>query len=414
MPDTLQQEIRKFNQDVMKHELECIIFIRKELSQFLQRLELDSNDLAYQKIFERIDDNLKALLNTNNQETFELARKRFTKLLNELNNLRPEPIESTSFKNENSIEKVSDYLNELSETRASYLNKANDKKKLFLDAGWMGAGVGLIVVASILAIAFPWLLIPGIVLGGIVLGYGTFDFSKTASELYMETEYPKLGERTIGKDTPSLELERDMEGFSFSSLITEHQHQEEKKHQEKRFYSRLVTGLSFTGFLLAFASLAVVLIPALAIPVVGVVLLAAASIVTAIAAVTTLGLAHNKEKQALKESKLMLEKETHIDEMQILEVGQSLIPADNAAILLKKQSEEHFTEGGPSIRNVESSSFLSDLSEVSNPTDEVESESEGETDSDVETVITEEEISDRGEEESDDEDGDTSKASLRG
>ncbi|WP_133130453.1 hypothetical protein [Legionella yabuuchiae] len=420
MADQLKQDIQGFNQDVLMHELECAFYIRKELIRYLQSLGFDSNAPTYPKLIAMIDDNLKALLNTNNQETFQLALQRFNEFITKLISLRDSSTEPASFDDgQDPIGKVREYLKELSETRNTYLNKANNKRRLFLDAGWMSAGVGLIVAASVLAIAFPWLLVPGIVIGAAILGYGTVDFSKATAELYMESKYPELGERTLSEERKSKlqALEQEMKDFSVTSLIAEHQHQQNKERQEKRFFSRLGTGLSFTGLLLAFTSLAVIFVPVLAIPIVGVVLLAVASVATAIAAVSVLAAAHNKEKLLLKQAELEFEQATRNDEALISEVSQSLIPADNAAIILKKHSDEHLreTDYASSVTPIESNSSLS---EVSSPTDEVESESEGDSDaegdSDVETDIAEDGVSDRVDDESEDEEGDVSNASLKG
>lgn len=77
-----------------------------------------------------------------------------------------------------------------SKQRMAELKQSKKWQHFLQDAGWMGLGLGLVITSSVFGIAFPFLAIPGLVLGAAVVGYSVIDFIKQSREVYSEL-YPE-------------------------------------------------------------------------------------------------------------------------------------------------------------------------------------------------------------------------------
>ncbi|KTD07043.1 hypothetical protein [Legionella jamestowniensis] len=173
----------------------------------------------------------------------------------------------------------------LTNRRLSYLKETNNRKKLLTDTSWMGLGALLVTTAAVLSIAFPPLIIPGLVIGGAVLAYGAVDFIKNSADLYSKFNMKPLGERKISPTTRDeiAQLE-DKLNEGEHSFVMRQQLEKKQWSTEEKLIKGLGYAASFSGFALALAALALI-IPGVGVPIAAVIAVAAVSVaVTAIAA----------------------------------------------------------------------------------------------------------------------------------
>ncbi|CEK10022.1 EI24 domain-containing protein [Legionella hackeliae] len=203
----------------------------------------------------------------------------------------------------------------LADTRLSYLKETNNRKKLIADISWIGLGALLVAAAAVLSIAFPPLIIPGLVIGGAVLAYGAIDFIRNSAELYNELQLTPLGERKISSRTRDEIAQLEDQLNKGENTFIERQ-QLEKKHWSNE--EKLVKGLgytsSFLGFALAIAALSLI-IPGVGAPIAAVITIAALSVAISVVAVSVLGTKlvrehqHQQKVQEKTEEKMAADKQ---------------------------------------------------------------------------------------------------------
>lgn len=211
---------------------------------------------------------------TSEHAYLEDREKLVTDLINELSKPNLANLASLSLVEEN--------VRLLKQTRQTYLKSTNKRRDLLQDAGWVSLGAGLVVAASVLSFAFPALLLPGIVVGAVALGYGVIDFAKTNKEIYDEHKPQKLGSRTLAKkmQTQLKELGESLNDFDVDDFLKKKQLDEAHASDEEKNLSGISFGISFSGVALAVAGFAVV-IPGVGAPLALLIALAVASLVVA-------------------------------------------------------------------------------------------------------------------------------------
>ncbi|KTD50145.1 hypothetical protein Lqui_1470 [Legionella quinlivanii] len=146
--------------------------------------------------------------------------------------------------------------------------KPNKRWKHFLqDAAWMGLGLGLVITSSVLGLAFPFLAIPGIVLGAAVVGYSVIDFIKQSKEVYSQL-YPEDKSALVTQEfIENLEKEygESLPDVDFKALVKQQLADDKKWSLEKTLVIGLGYGSSATGLALAVAGMAF-LFPGLGVP----------------------------------------------------------------------------------------------------------------------------------------------------
>lgn len=223
-----------------------------------------------------------------------------------------------------SLSLVEESINSLNNTRLSYLEETNRKSRLLKDAAWILLGVGLVTAASVLAIAFPLLVIPGLVVGGVVAGYGAIDLAQQATELNSEIEQHKLLSRKMSTENGN-EFRMNMAVKLGIQDVDDFLKQQQSKHEgmsrEKKLFRGLAIGSSFSALALGVAALALT-IPVLGAPVAAVIAIAVASIALVSFIAGLVGFKQFREEKKLKESKSWVaqqiaEDKKIIDSMQL-------------------------------------------------------------------------------------------------
>lgn len=268
--------------------------------------------------------------------------------------------------NQASLALVEQNIHLLRDTRLAYLKETNSRKKLLTDLAWMGAGILLVAASAILSLAFPPLIIPGLVLGVAVLGYGVIDFSKESAKLYSEIKLKKLGEREISSKTMEelRVLEKEVTGLSESQFIERQELHEQRWSNEKKWVSGAGYAASFAGLGLALAGLALI-IPGVGVPIAAIIAVTVVAVaVTAFAAVL-LGSKVSHEQKGLRESKQQVARQMIDDEQMIHEIalkkGQEINLSSTAKIFI----EEKITPSSIKQTAIEASSGMNDENERS-------------------------------------------------
>ncbi|MDI9819375.1 MULTISPECIES: hypothetical protein [unclassified Legionella] len=279
-----------------------------KLHQFLQQVNLDNRTKLTEALpawfkkhalFKDWNEELDLLVNQSDKTKFESHRNAWIKAL-----LEKESYQNLA--NFASMALVEQNTRLLADSRLSYLKEANSHKKLLKDVAWMGGGVLLIAAAAVLGLAFPPLVIPGLVLGAAVLGYGAVDFSKESAELYSEFKTKELGAREFAN-------------------IHDKANGNKKPHPgEAKWIKGAGYAASFAGLGLAMAALALI-IPGIGIPLAAVIAVTVASL--AIAGVTAgiLGFKTYHEQKSLQTEQAKVDRQItedaivfkKIDEMEV-------------------------------------------------------------------------------------------------
>lgn len=229
----------------------------------------------------------------------------------------------------------------LTETRQTYLKSINKRRDLMQDAGWVGLGAGLVIAASVLALAFPALLLPGIIVGAVTLGYGVMDFAKTNKEIYDENKTQKLGSRKLAEETREQlqKLGDALDHFDVDDFLKNKQLEQEGASDEKKRLSGISFGLSFSGMALAVAALAVV-IPGVGAPLALVIAFAVASLAVAGVTLGFLGYKNMKKQKELTHLAQEQKEKTATDE-EIVEAlpdqEKSQISLSSTAAIIKEE-----------------------------------------------------------------------------
>ena len=223
-------------------------------------------------VFDRFQIQLKSLSNADSKVQHEKIQ---TLILNELLHYEKE----SDLTNQAAAGLIDRNLNLLNESRNIYLKQETSYKRVLKDVAWSGAGALMIVGASVLAIGFPLLTIPGIVVGAGVMTYGALDLAK---EIVSEDETMKLGTRQIEKeDMDDLKtLAQHAPGFDVDKMLEYRDKVEHQRENKEKSLKRFGLGMSVLGLTLGVVAL-VTLIPALALPIAGVAVIAGLSMAVA-------------------------------------------------------------------------------------------------------------------------------------
>lgn len=214
----------------------------------------------------------------------------------------------------------------LADTRLSYLKETNNRKSLLKDIGWIGLGIGLVTAAAVLAIAFPVLAVPGIVVGSIVMGYGIIDFAKESVELYSElTEEEKDG-LSLDVEDELKSLENDIEDMDVEGFLRKQPHAHHEWSTEKKWVKGLGYAASFAGFALGIVALAFVL-PGVAVPAAAVIAVTAVAVGIAALAGAVLGYKVFNEQKKLKEAEQAMQHDVVKDTETLDSVSDHLLGA---------------------------------------------------------------------------------------
>ncbi|KTD38004.1 hypothetical protein [Legionella oakridgensis] len=248
---------------------------------------------------------LNDLQRQNNEHDFEQRKSELlAKILNDISERKLDSLSALALVEQN--------MQLLSETRLSYLKESQSRSKLMKSMGWVGLGVLLVAGATVAALAFPVVAIPGIILGGAVVGYGAIDFAKKSANFYTKASTVPIGSREEDAQTRAhLQGLADQLGVDLPKFIEKQQVREEKKSNEKKWVKRLGMAASFTGLALGIAALAAAL-PFIGMPLAAVVVIAVISL--AVAALTTTLLAYRARKKQTEWKREKQEVEQQITE----------------------------------------------------------------------------------------------------
>lgn len=215
----------------------------------------------------------------------------------------------------------------LAETRLSYLKAANDRKKILTELAWMFAGGLLVAAAAVLGVFFPPLVIPGLVIGIAVLGYGVIDFAKENAQLVAKINNIEFGERV--PSTQTLEelqaFDQKISGLETSKFLDRQNLHERHWSSEKKWLMSLSYTLSFAGLAFAFAGLAF-LFPALGIPLAVIIAVSVLAVVVTTLATVIWGIKVVHEQQALQEMQQEVNKRVAEDDKMI---NEAILVTDN-------------------------------------------------------------------------------------
>lgn len=230
----------------------------------------------------------------------------------------------------------------LSDTRLSYLKSTDGRKKLLKDVAWLGLGAALIVTASVLSIAFPPLIIPGIIIGSAVIGYGTIDFANQSASLYADLQ-TSLGEREVSPATKQEieNLQKTLNHTSKNHFLERQQHYEKEWSDEAKLIKGAGYGASFLGLSLGIMAL-VLVFPALGVPLAAVAVVAALSLAAIALAGGILGLKVYREQKHQQQIQTQLENKITSDENLVNEIEQlenEHLPESNASSLLHQHEK---------------------------------------------------------------------------
>ncbi|ASQ46613.1 hypothetical protein [Legionella clemsonensis] len=210
----------------------------------------------------------------------------------------------------------------LADTRLSYLKSMDNRKKLLANASWMGLGTLLVTTAAVLSIAFPPLMIPGLIIGGAVLAYGAVDFIKKSADLYSDFKMRPLGERKLSPTTRDelAQLEEKL-NVGESSFVMHQQLEKKRWSNEGKLIKGLGYAASFSGFALAIAALALI-IPGVGAPIAAVIAIAAISVAVTAVAASLLGAKIFREQQHQQKVQAQIETKIVADEKIMTEMEQ--------------------------------------------------------------------------------------------
>ncbi|WP_133138973.1 hypothetical protein [Legionella genomosp. 1] len=219
--------------------------------------------------------------------------------------------------------------------------KPNKRWKHFLqDAAWMGLGLGLVITSSVLGLAFPFLAIPGIVLGAAVVGYSVIDFIKQSKEVYSEL-YPEDKSALVTQEfIENLEKEygESLPDVAFGALVKQQLADDKKWSLEKTLVIGLGYGSSATGLALAVAGMAF-LFPGLGVPLAMIIAVTVAALAVISFSSVLLGFKayrenaeYNARQSEMKQS--IIEDNQLISEVSLSPVGKSE-PSSTAKLFQK-------------------------------------------------------------------------------
>ncbi|WED42110.1 hypothetical protein [Legionella cardiaca] len=211
----------------------------------------------------------------------------------------------------------------LADTRLSYLKETDRRKKLLTDVLWMGLGTLLVVGAAVLSIAFPPLIIPGLVLGAAVLGYGAIDFAKQSAGLYEEFHAKSLGERQVSPATMEEveQLESILNDPAKSDFVGRQQLDKKYWSTEEKWVKGAGYVASLTGFALAIAAFALI-VPGVGVPIAAVIAVAALSLAVAAFAGGLLGFKIFREQQHQQKMQSQIEEKMTNDEEMVAQIAK--------------------------------------------------------------------------------------------
>ncbi|KTC99445.1 hypothetical protein [Legionella erythra] len=214
----------------------------------------------------------------------------------------------------------------LADTRLTYLKETNNRKSLLKDIGWIGLGIGLVTAAAVLAIAFPVLAVPGIVVGSIVMGYGIIDFAKESVELYSELTEEEKGGLSPDAEDELKSLENDIEDMDVDGFLQKQPHAHHAWSSEKKWVKGLGYAASFAGFALGIVALAFVL-PGVAVPAAAIIAVTAVAVGIAALAGAVLGYKVFSEQKKLKDAEQTLQQDILHDTEALDNVSDHLLDA---------------------------------------------------------------------------------------
>ncbi|QRN03263.1 hypothetical protein GH742_04930 [Legionella sp. MW5194] len=212
----------------------------------------------------------------------------------------------------------------LADTRLAYLKETNNRKSLMKDIGWIGLGIGLVTAAAVLAIAFPVLAVPGIVVGSIVMGYGIIDFAKESVELYSELTEEEKGELSLDVEDELKSLEDDIQDMDVEGFLRKQPYAHHEWSTEKKWVKGLGYAASFAGFALGLVALAFVL-PGVAVPAAAVIAVTAVAVGIAALAGAVLGYKVLSEQKKLKEAEQAMQHDMIKDSETLDSVSDHLL-----------------------------------------------------------------------------------------
>lgn len=261
----------------------------------------------------------------------------------------------------------------LSDIRFSYLPETNDRKEIFTDLAWIATGAVLVTVAAVLGFAFPALLIPGIVIGAAVLGYGAFDFARENVELLSELQGNEIGERVVAKDTAKeLEaLEHQIPGFEKGKFLERQGLQVKEWSTEKKIQRGLGYSIAFAGLALGVAGLLAV-IPGVGIPLAGLIAITVLAATVCVLATALWGYKVAREQEKLNAEEKGVKEEMAADERMISEADLGLhkdsqLSSSAKIILHELDASKQNIENLEVLKiNTEEDEF-DDITEKSNP-----------------------------------------------
>ncbi|KTD18419.1 hypothetical protein [Legionella jordanis] len=227
----------------------------------------------------------------------------------------------------------------LNGARLSYLKEKSNRNELLKDIAWITLGVVLVSSAAVLGLAFPPLIVPGIIIGTLVLGYGALDFAKESKSLYSTMQGQHLGEREPSKSTLNelTELERQLRGPQ-SNFINRQQLQNRNWSKEEKWVKGAGYASSAAGFILAAAALSLVF-PGLGVPLAAIATVFLLSVAVAVIAAGLLSFRIVKERKAINELQEQLKAETVGDDklLEQLKTIQPEIQLSSTAKVLKEE-----------------------------------------------------------------------------
>ncbi|CDZ78766.1 hypothetical protein BN59_03080 [Legionella massiliensis] len=263
-----------------------------------------------------------------------------------------------------SLALIKQNLQTMSQARLSYLPEVNDRKEIFKDLAWILAGGLLLTAASVLGLAFPVLVIPGIVLGAVVLGYGIIDFSKQNAELLAEVYGEELGERALGKELADelIDFEGKFPGFEKGKFLEQQAKNTQHLSSEKKLLRGLGYSIAFAGLALGFAGLFAA-IPGIGIPVAGLIAITVLAATVTLLATALWGYKVAREQEKLNTVNKEVEEQLHVDEAFV--ANTDLGPrkdeglSSSAKIFLRELEAKK--QGVESLENISTEVFDEDL-----------------------------------------------------
>ncbi|MFC3909502.1 hypothetical protein ACFORL_10520 [Legionella dresdenensis] len=335
MPDNANRRKR-----YLRKELTTAVNIQKQLQAVINKLPekyiSSEATLLGQIVAKKSEDCLKQMLHADEQETYLMHEKQLLELLS---NFKRKLAIDDNKEQLAAFAEIEATINQLRQTRFRYLRKALDRNKLLGEAGWMGTGMGLVTAATVLGTAFPALLVPGIVVGAVVLGYSVVDFVKDSYQFYSEATHDEANPDLTGF------AEFDVEKLSGAKAVPS-----KRWSNEKRLVKGLAVSASFAGFALAVVAFAFVF-PGAGVPFAAVIGIAAAGVVVAAAAIAVLGYEARMESKEIANHQRKIEQQIAHDHDELndieLELKGKAKLTSTATICLQEQERQPTVNPAP-------------------------------------------------------------------